>query len=392
MDNQALVTHLLTADKPFDLLVLNTKEYDAQQLMKKGYLVDLSASDALRAYADDALETFQRIIRDDTGLYALPLNIQTHAVSANLPLLEELGQPLPRSFPQLMDLLNGWGEEGHTLKEDTALLDAAHAKRVLKDLAFRSYVDSMIGRGETLSFDMDTFGAMMQDIDRLDVTAWDLPPTYGSGEDDDLYIPNILLNPSVGYLLDGYREPNHAYLLFSPDGVHPGYGAAHGQVIAASAQGTQQDTALRFLEAYVRNLSDISRAAVNQRWSTPIENPRYQQEYDDQQAYLAQYRARYEAAEEGAAKRQYAEDVAYFEKKLATFEKDRKYLADAAQLKEYQDFMAHVYVDDGLSQLQQKALSTDGYLFGMYTEGALTLEQFIEQANDKIRLMLMEAQ
>jgi len=39
---------------------------------------------------------------------------------------------------------------------------------------------------------------------------------------------------------------------------------------------------------------------------------------------------------------------------------------------------------------QNAALSRDGYLWGMYMDGAISLEQFMQQANDKIRLMVME--
>lgn len=392
-EQSALFTQLMTGASPYDLLQVDTTYMDVQQLMRKGYLADLSVNPVLDEYVKDTLPLLDKATQLDGRVYAVPLQLQPTFLGVNTAVFKRLGREIPRTIPELIELARWWGEEGRHQAEDTILFDMHSAKRVMKELAFEAYKGSMMGRGEQLSFSMERFGKIMQDIDALPTEEWDLPLNYGSGDDDDEYLGEPAITPYAGY------DPQYAYhagqneiaVALAFDDQSPAFAHAFCMLVAVPANSPRRDEAIRFLEAYVRSLDDMQRATFSRSWDKAVENPGYDWERRQAIASLDMVKARLSRAEGDAEKRELEASVQGQQENLDRIEQTGKYLLTQEQLGQHRALMAQVYVDDSLSRLANEALSRDGYMLHMYMDGALTLEQFVQQANDRIRLMTLEA-
>ncbi|NLD51274.1 MAG: hypothetical protein GX650_00130 [Clostridiales bacterium] len=161
-------------------------------------------------------------------------------------------------------------------------------------------------------------------------------------------------------------------------------------LLAIPATAAHPQEALRFLSTYVSSMDAMTRAALSASWTEPIPNPQFERQKRDLEQRLALLPASIEKAE-GAEKRALEQDLAYFKNEMAHIESNR-YIVSTQALDSYRQIMAGVYLDDTTTQVQRSALTKDGYLFLSMLEGTITLDQFIQQANDKIRLMTLESQ
>lgn len=386
---------LMSGEAPVDILELNTNTFDVQRMMQKGYLLDLSDVPELTAFADDALAAFGPSIHHEGRLYAIPDFLDTWFDAAVPARFTAVGRDIPRTFPELLELVRWWGEDGYKQHEDYMLFAEPDAKSHLKDMAYESYKESMQGQGLALQFDDAAFGAMMREIDALDVTAWDLPlntETPDAGYADGIRRP--LIERMIGYQFEtlmygGLGEGNGQALLLSPDGQIPAWRSGNGRMLTALARTKHPETVKEFLRLYVHYMAPENRAALSRTWTDPIPNPFYEEQMRNTQDSLAHYQQEIDKAE-GAQKREMEVNMARMQTRYEEDMESTRYIFGPETLKLHQNLMRHVYLDNSLSLTQNTALSRDGYLWGMYKEGAITLAQFMQQANDKIRLMVME--
>lgn len=389
---EALLGQLMAGQADVDLLQMDAGGFDIQQLMKKGYLADLSDSPVIADMVRDALPTLQHITQLDGRVYTIPLSYQPVFLEVNLDVFEQMGRDVPATIPELIDLARWWGEEGHNTVEEVVLFDMHSAKRLMKELAFESYKAGMFGQGQPLVFDMERFGKVMQDIDALNTEEWDLPSNYGSGDDDDECLGTPAITPYMGYSAQHASDGGNRTILLAFDNNTPAYTHAHTFVVGVAANSPHKDAAIRFLEAYVQSMDELLRATLSRSWDKPVMNPTYEYTLQQIQDSLTQLQTQLEKTENAAERRELEAGLALQQEGLKEFQATGQYLMTAEQLAAHRKLMEQTYVDDSFSRLANEALSRDGYMLHMYIDGALTLEQFIQQANDKIRLMTLEAQ
>jgi hypothetical protein len=393
LDAQAIQTQFLTREMTFDLLMLHSTEHDIQKLIQKGYLADLSESAKLVKMTDDMLPALQPLIHLDGKLYAVPLSLQTYYLTGNVQFFKDIGQEMPRSVPELIALTRWWAEERHAEHEGYVLFEQADAKRQIKDLIHTVYVDALLGARQPLQFDMAGYGRLMEEVDGIDFSTFDLKPSELPEDNYGMMEGKALMMAYLGYDTSYPRvdEKYEIMLELSLDGQTPAWREGTASFAAIPSTSRNAAAARRFLEAYMSNLEPIVKAGMSQSWDEDIENPNWEWGYQEQQRYLAQYEKLYEEAEEGPQKRQFAQDVENMKKSVENYEADNRYRLTRETIRKHRALMEKVYLPDSLGQTQRQALVKDEYLLGMYLEGALTLEQFIQQANDKIRLMTLEA-
>jgi hypothetical protein len=391
MDQQTINLQLITGTLPFDLLNMDTAYYDLQTLMQKGYLAELSQDEHLERFANSLFDLFTPAIRLEGKLYALPTRLDSHYMTIPIDIMEEMQLKAPASIPELLDLVRWWAEEGHTKYPDYTLISTPDIKFVLKDLAFSSYTAALQGQNKPLYFDMQGFGSLMQQIDALDTTGWNMAPEefeqdYGSSKIG-------ILEPYAGYQFDMLASSmaREQIIILSPDETLPALRPVHCWMMAVPATSKHPREAVEFLSHYIRNLEPVTQASLRKDWTQPIEDPNYDLMMAGEEQDVAAARQRAEKAS-GAEK---TEAEQYLQHALKRMERNRqafRYTVSPESLKLNHQLMEKFFISTRQSLLEDAALSKDGYLFNAYTEGALTLEQFIQQANDKIRLMTLESQ
>ncbi len=382
-------TLFLTGALDYDILSIGHNYFDTQKMTAKGYFAALDDAPALSAYADDMFELFDPFIRREGKTYLLPISLDAYYPAANAQNIKDTGAEPPRSIPELLNLTRWWGERYEQF-EGYVLFDQADVKQVLKFIALEVYINACLGEKKPLRFDMEPFGNIMREIDALDVSDFDV--RIEELEDEGYMGGKPLIMNGMG---GGIRRDEYNILLeLSLDGNLRPWAQGRARYLGIPSTGKNQEAAKRFLSAYLRNMDPVERAALSRTQTEPILNPRYDEEYAEQLRYLSEYEARAEKAT-GAEKTEFEQDAAYFKERAAGFEQNNKYLVSTEDLARRKDMMSRIYLSDSLGIVQQNALNNaegGSYLPYMYYEGAITLEQFMEDANARIRLMTLEAQ
>lgn len=392
-DAAAINTLFLTGAMEYDILSIDHRSNDPQKMVNKGYFAPLDDTPALKAYADDAFDVLQPFLHQGSELCLLPTRLDTYYPAAYSGSFEAVGAKIPTSIPDLLDLARWWSQH-HAQHEEYVLFDQPDAGRVLKDIAYNAYMDQALGEKRPLSFDMDSFGKIMREIDSLDVSGFDVMPEE-LGEEAYLGMQGqpLIIN-GMGYDLQSIGVEGTVFMELSFDGISVPRRFAYAGYTGIPSTSKNKEAAKRFLAAYIENMDPIERAAISKSWSEPILNKNFEEEYAQQLEYLAEYE---EAAAKatGAEKTQMEAELARVRKNTESFEARHKYTVSAETLSYHKDMMSRVYLPDSLGLVQQKALNNPEdqiYLMQMYLDGAITLEQFMADINAKIRLMTLEAQ
>lgn len=389
MDHQTLYAQLITGEAPADILPLRSDAYDVQQMVRKGYLLDLSAEPVLLAFSQDSLEAFAPLIFEGDGLYALPVGLEVTYLAASAGAFAAIGRPIPDSLPALLDLASWWAQEGYARHPEYSLFDSAGVKATLRQLIHASYVDGMVGAGLPLHFDGEGYGSLMERLDRLDVSSFDEDSDKPRGIAD----ASPLLMPGWTCRGDQRRagQQDIRLVALSVDGRQPAWRLGVGSMLAIPATSPMADAARRFLDAYLAQLPEVTRAALSRSRRQPVVNPDFDREREEQAGIVAYLEQMVAQAPEGAEKRANEEGLLRARAELDDFERLHRCLLDAGDLAAHQERMARVYLSDSLGIVLQRALLQENTGFHMYAQGALSLEQFIQLANDNIRLMTLEA-
>ena len=151
------------------------------------------------------------------------------------------------------------------------------------------------------------------------------------------------------------------------------------------------DTAVRFLGAFTGKIDPVDKAAFNLDARDPIPNPNYDREMADLDKTLKVIESNYAKAE-GAEKSNLEESLKYFKEYYEHMRKEGMFLATAQDLENIRQMISHLYVNSGLGNAQRRIFYDNYELMDQYQDGAISLDQFIRQMDDKLRLVRMEYQ
>ena len=168
------------------------------------------------------------------------------------------------------------------------------------------------------------------------------------------------------------------------------YSEGTSTFLAVLSATQHKEAAARFIEHYISKLDPVERAAFDKTWTEAIENPDYERHVSDMEKRLSQREEQMRSAE-GAERSALEESYQYEKKSLDSFRESGKYLATREDITAMHDLMSKLYVRDGLGNAQRQAVYSTDHL-RQYTEGAITLDQFIQQMDSALRLVRMEYQ
>ena len=131
---------------------------------------------------------------------------------------------------------------------------------------------------------------------------------------------------------------------------------------------------------------------MSKSWSEPVPNPYFDSQLQSITEQVNGLAKLVEGMAEGAERRQNEEELERTRASLIRFEENQRYQVSTAALARFKKTMDEVYLQNSLQLTADAALNKEGSLFYSYLQGAVTLPQFIKQANDRIRLMTLEMQ
>lgn len=398
--SEDIIRKFMSKEISVDFLSMHSTNFPMKRLAEKGYLLDLSPNPELKAIGEDSFPLVKELVYQGDKLCFLPLSLDTRVPGAHIKRFQEIGRAIPRSIPELLDFTRWWIAEGHQQHPGYQIFETPGVKQSLRNLVNTVYVDSLLYQGKPLQYSMELFGKYMLEIEAMNTEDIEMPPALreemqGNGDDNgDHY--RFLMFPYMGYDAGRFTGPQREIqaMPLSIDGQLPPYRSSSLVAVGIPATTEHPEEARAFLAAFHRKLHAYDRAQMSPTAQGPVINPDYERTRASQEEILSMYRRQEANAPEGPQKRELRQIVQGIVQDMEMFEQFGRYLLTEEQLRQHQAFVQELYINEQMTDTSQMALvEKDGNnLMAMYGDGAISLEQFIQRANERIRLMTLEMQ
>lgn len=410
-DAQQLGQALVSGEDEIDIFFLNADAIDLNNLMSKGYTADLSASTILNEFTSSTYSMMQEMGKLNGKLYMVPVEVQSD-LQAYYPLVfEQLGLEVPTTYAQMADLYQDWNDSLAEEHPDVILTRTEGAANQMLSLAFQVYADKMGGEGKEFSFADPLLRQLVDRASKLNLqdiemkVNWEDPASAEAFNEMynkaallepnfwlDLYNLNRLVDQQQGAeRYEGDLTGAQAPLVLKADDASKPYAALNLRLAAVNPKSKNAAAAIQFLETYVQNMMPAARVLLDPSMNDPIPNP----QYDVQVGYMEEGKASMEKAladAEGAEKTQLQ---AEYDRMMKIYESEKermRYIAKPETIQLYRSMAENAYIRtwDGLRSI----FSTEDMqkLLGRFLEKQIDLDQFLNEAQSKLRLMRLENQ
>ncbi len=399
---QQLASMFLTQSVNVDMMSMNAYSFDMDKLIEKGYLADLSESAIIKDYATSIQPNLSQAYLKDGKVYAIPVSLLVFPTVAYVQPFEDLGIPLPTSVRGFIDLARKWAEDLAEKHPDYKLFNnGSNYRRDLTQLVLDSYINAAFGTGEDLVFDTPLFRELMNEVASIDFGDLDLEIDWSTPEGramgEEMMEKKGLIETNMGfevyYVASSYNQGeyrNKALILPLEEGG-TGYQQADFTMMVVLSTTKEKDMAVRLLEEFVGKINPEAKASLEAGRTEPLMNPNYEETLRRnklQIAHMEKLLGIAQGAQKSNLEKQFKDSLSYYK----NFEETGMYLINAEGLKAVQEVVDRLYVMTGLMNAQRNAMFDDNNLVSQYTSGAITLDAFIKQMDEKLRLVRMEYQ
>lgn len=396
---EQLASMFLTGSVNVDIMSINVNGFDLDKLIEKGYLADLSSGAGIKDYMTTFAPNLKKAFVLEDKIYAVPNSLMLVPAHASTKAFEEIGQDIPTNLVDLVGLTEEWMlglMEDHP--EYNLFSDSSNIKSTITWLAIEKYIANKLGAGEDLVFDTPVFRSLMERIASIDFgdfasdPDWENPEAMSSME--EYWNKTSILEVNMGY------EPRYATrrnlgrqdmvpLVFAIEDGQTAYQDADLSLFVVMSSSKNIDTAIKFLDKMIDKLDPVDKAAFNLDAKDAIPNPNFERDLEGAEKNLKQYEDMLAKAE-GAEKSNLEEGLKYMREYVENMRKDGMYLATSEDLDNMHHMISHLYVNTGLDNAQWRTYRDSHELREQYNQGVISLDQFIKQLDDKLRLVRME--
>lgn len=411
---------LVSGEDGIDILSIRSNFIDVKKLMNKGYTVDLSANRALRDYVSSLYPSIGEIGQYDGKLFMVPVYLGPNSVLNYFTKPFELVQDdaaLPATYDELIDLIQRWNDELVDLYPDIVPMLNSDYKVQMVNLAITLYKDASAMQGNEFDFKDPILMRMLERALTLrteNIYAKVDPASPDTqARLDELYGKMPLFTSDWTWFdLDSLEKP----LNNNDDGtmISAQTGSGMGEagfalplqltigkgekpvtsinltLLAVNPRSKNIDTAIEYIEKFIQNISPSQRVMMNPNMNDPIPNPEYEQEVIWRALHLAAIKEELQTAL-GAKKTELEQNYESTKQAYRLNSVKIKYTLHQETIDLYRRLVANSYIT---------LFSHNTGLFGddmtilrrRLTDGQISLEQFVNEANGKLRLKRLEGQ
>lgn len=407
---------LVSGEDGIDIFFLHAQSIDLQSLVKKGYCVDLSDSAALMQYARSLYPKMQELALSEGKLFLVPVRVEGKQIMSYYDkILEEAGLEPPKDFAGLCNLIQHWNDELTDKMSNYTPLATEDFNKKLTALALTLYADRQAVRGEPISFSDPLLKEMLTRA--MQVKTQNISPKVDWESPGSLEAINQIFNRpaaiSEHFILDltslhhalnraddqgttmGFEDGRtyeigneHAMMLSAKEGEAP-VAALNLTVMALNPKSKNLESAIRYMEAYVAGLGDEIKATMNPDMNEDIPNPDFETQMDMVNQYVKGLEKALQKAE-GAEKTELQSQYDMVTKDLEKQKEIMRLKVSAKTIQYYRELIENSYIVTwgGVETLfegpdMQKLLLR-------FTQGQIPLDQFLNEAEGKMRLMQLE--
>lgn len=415
---QELGQALISGEDNIDVFVISGDYIDVNNLMSKGYAADLSSSSVLQ----DHVASLYPMMKDagvvNGKLYMVPVDMNAEGLmSYYTKLIEQVeGLELPHTYAELIGLLQKWNDELGEEYPDFVPMQSDDYKGMMIRKAITMQQDAMAIKGEEFIYNDPQLKEMLSSA--LALNTEDISPKIDWEADnaqdqiDEMYSKVPLLQEyywidlqNMNYTLteneDGatmsWGETGKTYsvgqlkplLLSIQEGDQP-ITQVQLTLMAVNPKSKNLDAAVAYVEQYVKSIEPYKLAMMNPSLNDDIPNPNYERDMKDLEESIQYFEEAIKKAD-GAEK---TELEAVLERQKTYVENRReeaKYIVRKETIDAYRELIANSYIrtyEHNMAFNNEEMNS----LLNRLIEGQTPLEQFVNEADGKLRLMRLEGQ
>ena len=389
---QAMLTQTATPD--IYTLYVDSAEYSA--VFGRGYMAELTDSEILADFAAAVYPAIQEVIQKDGELYGLPLSAYGRVhLSCNPAALTQLGlteEDVPANWMELFQLLQRLPEmleEAPEVNVFESYMTQSDARQMLFSALMDDYMLYISQPENEFSFDTPLFRELMAAFEAVDFEALGLSEEY----EDDLY---AIVQDRADTLFYGYgsfdptvsSEPPMLCLALD-EGMQP---MADTMVMVAFVNpfSPNCDLAVEYLERAAEQVDAFTRIAMMPGENEPVPNSRYEEGLKNYDEQIASLEAQLENAEE-VDKQALEAELKEMKDSRESYEKDSRYTASEESIAAYRE--AAQYMTVGMYMGMDSETASEYYAQqNQYLNGAITLDEFIRNIDQKLRMIVREGQ
>lgn len=376
-----------------------------ERLNQKGYCKDLSVYPAVKAYVESLNPVFRDFVTDQNGkIFALPISVSgAYAFTINPTVFGEMGltmDDIPTNFIDLCAFVTRWNDEFVEDYPNFAPLDSTEKyKDRMFRLALREWKGYCQATNQDLHFDDPIFREMVAAIDAMRCDRIEESNKKTSDEESDYKQPLIFTGT---WMLNSYydgdvtfgkdKTPKLIQMTLTKDtSFYLGQGIEI-ELMFINPRTTDSDEIGTLLEYVIKNIRDEQKVELVAGCTTPIENPWYEEQRKQNEADLVMYQKAYDEAS-AEEKNAYKEQLDEFKRYMEQSAESDRYTVSPAYIQRYQDvILPALYI--GKPTVLDSTDNTSGLktLVQRYIDGQITIDQFIREADGKLRMIQLENQ
>ena len=386
---QSMMTQVTTPD--IYTLSVSSPVYSA--VFGRGYMAELTGSEILSDFAAAVYPAIQEMIQKDGEVYGLPLEAYGFGdLSYSPEAFERLGlteEDVPTTWMEFFDLL---GRLPDYLENDpdVTVFETYMALDDLRYMLFSSLMDAYmlyISQPENeFSFDTPLFRELMAAFEAVDFEALGVSEE-GSG--DYVYNAESTMFYTYGTSFSPYVTGSGPQMLYLglDEGMQP-LVSTDVTVAFVNPFSQNRDLAIEYLECASEQVDAIMRITMMPGENEPVLNPYFEEtleSYDEQIASLETQLANAEEVDKQALEATLEEVKGYRD----DFEKNNRYSANEESIAAYREVAGYMVVSTYLGM--DSETSSEYYeQRNQYIDGAITLDEFIRNIDQKLQMIVLE--
>lgn len=396
-DASALAQAMVSGDATFDLYYFDLSYQDFAGLMRKGYCLDLTPYADLTDQLSGMYPFIQSALSDGGKFFAVPMYLYGSGLSVYPEAWESAGltDRMPASMKGLIDFIQWWTDEGMEENPDIQLMDYAYDYRSeLFSLVLGAYIGQYQAEGKELTLDTPEFRTLMTGLEALDFDALnDSIPEENENAGIRKYGEQTAgsLFSSYGEWLTAYASRSYTTPLVLPleDGG-AAYVPAYISCAFVNPNTGNSDLAVEYLRCALEAMDAVQGIMMNPDRNDPVPNEYYEETVSQYEELLAEANKKLETAAPEDAKDIQASVDEY--QQFLDRKEDYYWQASADSIAAYRKLAAQAYAvtPNILTYGNDEASSEIASLLSRYEQQQITLDQFVTQADQKIRMIQLE--
>ncbi|MDD2648935.1 MAG: ABC transporter substrate-binding protein [Eubacteriales bacterium] len=404
---EEVVQSMTGSQNVIDIYMLSTGYSGLSALIDKGYAYDMSANSDITSFISGLYPIYRDYLMRDGKVVGVPTSSYTgnvQAFSYNAEALEAAGltaADLPTTWEGLFDFIINWCDNLADEHPEYSPIVETYTEREVTNKLISAYVDYYQSHNMVLDFDTELFRTLIQKKEiayqklvnkglNYEINWEEIYSGNGDGEYPSARFTPIILMSQASLLqiyADYYTATNSVtpFDISMVSGEAPSY-PMNLNVMVVNPASPNKELAAKFLAEYVKNIIAENLYTLTPENNVPVENPYFEQNRKWYVDYIAQLQEQLKTASD-EDKEWIQQDLDYFTDYLANdFEKSR-YQISAESIERYQSDMKKAYI----AEQSIVYTSDDFYAFmDQYSNKQITLDEFIQKINQKVKMSLME--